>query len=1175
MKFRTLRILAAVALLATHAFAAEPAVPIMPVGGAKLEAWVGLENSADGSVLKLPAEAAFRYPDSAEGWYVDGFRPKHDGTRNWRGFHGLQLDVWVPEGRVFELQATIGTPKPVDRQEYLALSKALCSVSGPGWQHVTLPWAVFDFKKSQSAFLEFVQELRLVGKFTDGKSDGEVRLKNIRLVRAPVIAVETVAPGKAVDAGGTARYDVTLSNCTDSPQTVDLSFEKYGFEAMETSVEPTRLQLAPGASSSCVVSVSVPQEGIPPGGHEKQKLLALANGSHVASLELVTAHDVPRPCIQLTREGWDYVRVKVAKYDWAKRSQDEDYVNTAREWEVPQVATPEQRANGPEKHAYVFLNPEFDKLARTAVAWQLTGERQYAEKAALFLHRLSDEKTGYPSAFAATSMGSPQEGQNFQAIAISYDAILDSGVLGENDKRAIEHTFRLFMETYETDLNAGNMGNWSVAASTASLFCALAMGDLKTADRYIHGPAGFTDYLSKGVMDDGWWWECSTGYNFWVAAELTQTALACKPWGIDLLNLEVPASYSPFTIINPWGLEPPYGISFEKWGPNRRNTRSIKQLWDAVPSITDYRGVAFGMNDGQEEKVGGSRMELAYFAFRDPAYTTLIRQSGKRDLLYGVPELPTDTSMLYLKSGCAENLGTALLRSQTENREPREQIQAVFKIGTQGGYHGHFDRASLNTIMRYGRSFWNPEAVWWGYGNYLYKFFVQTSVNHNMVVVDQKQQEAVPSPQLLFHTGKMMQVSVQETNARWSDPPYGGMKYDAFDSGGAVADLAALMRKNRQSFPFVADRKENSLGPYTDRVLERRLGIVTDDYIVIADYLKGVQPHTFDNVFQMKGFKSLDGAEVKPLRHDAQFNADPHSAAQFITNCDWHEATAPAVARFEMDFEEGVERKFDQNEIGKLKLDIHSLWPQRQEIMLATPPVNENSQQWVSYEVSSGGKILAKGESGIWILGAAGIDVPVENLDELAISIKSDGGGRKSLFLANARLVTADGTEIPIAGQPVTENIEAPANSGKDYYGGPVRIAGISSKNAIALQPGDSEKPAVLKIPLTGKKAVRFKAMLGGDYPLGDESANRKVYSIRSKGTGARFLTVIEPYENKAMVKSATATGPDSLRVELADGRVQQLTIQNLEGSGEGISVHISESRAGKPVRQESTVRNP
>jgi len=68
---------------------------------------------------------------------------------------------------------------------------------------------------------------------------------------------------------------------------------------------------------------------------------------------------------------------------------------------------------------------------------------------------------------------------------------------------------------------------------------------------------------------------------------------------------------------------------------------------------------------------------------------------------------------------------------------------------------------------------------------------------------------------------------------------------------------------------------------------------------------------------------------------------------------------------------------------------------------------------------------------------------------------------------------------------------------------------------AIAAQPKDAKQPGVIRISLAGKNAVRFKATLGADYPFGDESDRRKIYAIRSKGTDARFLTVIEPYENK------------------------------------------------------------
>ena len=1152
-------------------------MPVKWIGGEALEGWTDVGISGGGAALRLPGEADFRYAIGPRGWYVTGFRQECDGAQDWRGYYGLEMDVLAPAGRELEICARLETASQVTmvRQEFIAGSKTAVVVEGrEAWQRVTLPWEAFDFNKNQRAFLKFIQQLRVTGRFTDGKSgDAVAWVRNVRLVRAPAITLDAPVLGKAVEPGATATYEVSVGNCTDAVEDVRLAFDRYGWETMATSVKPAELQIAPNEMQSCVVSVRVPENGIPPGGHEGQKLIALGSTGNtpLAQIEFVTARDVVRPSILHTPEGWDEVREKVKHYDWARQSQEEDYVKAADAWRVPEPATPVERAHGPENHAYVFPVQEFKELSKAAVAWQLTRDRAYAEKVGLFLRRLADEKTGYPSTFAAVDQGEPQEGENWQLVAIAYDAILDAGVLSDGDKDAIEHTFRLYMETEEIALTVGNIGNWNVAGDTAALFCALAMGDLAAADRYLFGPEGFADYVTNGIMDDGWWWECATGYNFWVASELTQSALACRPWGIDLLNREFPAVYSPRTIITPWALDPPYGVSFEKWGPNHRNIRSVKQLWDAVPPVADDRGVTFGMNDGHEELIGGARLELGYYAFRDPAYAAIIKQTGKRDLIYGIPDLPLDTPQPWLKSGYAENIGYALLRSQTAGRPSLEQIEAVLKIGTQGGFHGHFDRTALNTIMRYGRSFWNPESIWYGYPNYMYKFYVQSSLAHNMVDVDGKQQEAVPSSQLLFHSGTMMQVAADETNARWSDPPYGGMQYNAGET------FADQMRKNKQSIPLAGDRQYGELGPFSEPVLQRRLAIVTDDYIVLADYLRGGKPHTFDNIFQMKGFAGLEGEGKTFLRHDAQFDTDPHSAGQFITDCDWYQAAGPVIGLFEQEFN----RQSDSmnihpayNKDGVLKIDIHSIWPLRQQVMVATAPENLDSQQWVSYEVKGDGRTLANGESGVWILGATAVDVSVEKMKELTLSVRTDGGKKKALFWANPRLITADGKEIPLSEAEAGQNVAVPPRAGRDYYDGPIKIAGASYTEAFPTQPANANQPAVIRIPLDGKGAVRFRATLGGDYPFGDETQTRKVYAIRSQGEEARFLTVLEPYDEKPAIKSAVAASPDDLRIELTDGRTQELTIRNLEGSGKNIEVAIDEKRGGNTVRTESTVNS-
>ena len=184
----------------------------------------------------------------------------------------------------------------------------------------------------------------------------------------------------------------------------------------------------------------------------------------------------------------------------------------------------------------------------------------------------------------------------------------------------------------------------------------------------------------------------------------------------------------------------------------RRTYRTITDLWNGLLPFLDYRGVMFGVNDSTENKVTGNRtevsgqpFEIAYYVYRDPRYAAMIKLGdGKRDLLYGVPELPEKTPEEYRDSAYADNVGLVMLRSQTANRPIREQIQAVLHYGTHGWAHGHYDRTDLLSLMRYGRSFWNPESVFYVYEPFMYKFYTQTSVNHNMVVVDEKMQEATP-----------------------------------------------------------------------------------------------------------------------------------------------------------------------------------------------------------------------------------------------------------------------------------------------------------------------------------------------------------------------------------------------------------------------------------------------
>jgi len=1167
------------------------------LSGAHFENWTGVDVSQGSpeAALQGSGEAVFRYPDGekGKGWIKHGFRLTNDGTADWHECQGLKLNVHLADDRPVQVKAFIGKPDETDES---SMVQGAVTIRGSGWHTVTLPWSAFAFDQANTSFLQYVKELRLSVQPVDGTAGGQILLKNIRVMEGDPLALKCDIRGKSVPAGQSADYEVTVSNCTTAPQSVALSFVKHGWEAMTATVEPASLDLAAGESKACTVRVDVPDR-VAPGGHEEQVLQAIANGNgdKAATVTFITAHALPHPYILHTPAAWQEIRDNVKKYPWAKTAQD-DYVAQAEKWQVPEIAKPPGNDPDDTMGPFVFHTDNEHGLMACGISWQLTGEKKYAEKVAEFLRRWSDPQNGYPKTFRGCNQSFVQEGHFTQHIAMSYDMILDSGVLSPADIEQINASLRLDMQTIDLGNDGGAINNWNLSELTGAFYAALALQDLAAADRFFAGPTGIKNQLAKGVMDDGWWYECSVSYNTWCASEFSQAAIAYEPWGVDFKDMQVPASYfrdaelssasgkpvlnggstsrSSTTSVN--DQQSPFGMCKELWGPNTKPFRQIRDMWNSLPPFLDYRGVMFGINDTTEKRPADQdqAFDLAYYLYRDPVYAAVAQKAKQRSLLYGVPDSPEKAPDVSRLSAYADNAGVVMLRSQTPNRPQSEQIQAVLHYGTHGWAHGHFDRTDLLSLMRYGRSFYSPEMIWYSYEPFMYKFYVQTSVNHNMVVVDQKMQKPVESKRLLFYSDKAFQATAVETDAPWSNPPYGGMVYDYVP----VKTFAEKCWREGRSVPIPEKLPAyGSLTDYTEPILQRRLMIVTDDYVVLADYLKAKEKHTFDSLLQLTGFQGLDAPGKTLLRHDAQWNPDPVGSAQFVTDCDWYSVQAPALARFQMFWKSDPDPKKAIaptlcSEDGTLNLDVLSLWPQSQQIMVGQSPQSQGNEKKLWYTVKGDGKVLDEGKFGSWILGQAVIDVPAQGLKELDLETKVEGSHKNTLFWGNARVVTATGEEIPLSKLPVKfENVAQPPAPGKDYYGSPIKIVGTEYAEATPAEPRDAKASGVAHVDLSGVQAVRFKATLGGVYPLNDGTQLRKVYSIRSEGTEARFLTLIEPYEKQSVVKSARALSADKFQVELTDGRVQELTINNFDGQGKAISVSMKETRNGEDVRSESS----
>ena len=1138
------------------------------VGKSDFSDWEGIKTIRNSeATFNSGVLIKYRYPKGEKSY--KGFRTYYNNASNWSNYKGLSFDIFLES----EKAATIDVALKVDEEdveELNPISRTSCQIQGKGWHKIYLPWELFDVNEGQrEGTLQGIKELDIVAKL---ESNSKLKIRNVNITKGEYISIEAPIQGKSIDAGGKLKYEIEVGNTTDKNQSVQLITPRYGWESMKTIINPSVLHLAPNEIKKCEVEVTLPSS-LPEGSRENQKIIAIPNGrgSASASIELTSAVALPYPNIIFTNNKWDEVRDKIKKYDWAKDGLAE-YETKARQWKVPELATSLPSVNA-YIGRYLFRFDEGDKLMNCAIAYKLTGKKEYAEKCVLFLRRLTNLENGYPTTYRANNVNFVKEGGFFQNVARAYDLVYNSGLLNEKDKKLIEKTFRLYIETVQLGNANGGIGNWDVSELTGALYCALAIQDWHLAEDILTRPAGIYQQFKQGVMSDGWWYECAVGYNIWVASEFSEISIALEPWGINLKNHLFPIGTTPYYALMPSRMKAGlYGMNFMKWGTISKNNIGIKDMWDAVVPMLDYRGVLPAVNDAKESLVAGEPFELAYYLYRDPEYAAVINRGNKRSLLYGVPDLPKLVSEKEKQSSFADNIGVVQLRSQTKGRQQSEQIQAALHYGTHGGFHGHFDRTNFLSMMRYGRSFYNPEMYWYGYKSYLYKFLVQTSINKNMVVVDQKMQEPKESFKTLFYTGDMMQAAAVETKARWSNPPYGGMKYgDENDMSFAEKTL----KDNRSIYIPEKAPAYGELTDFTEPVLQRRLMVMMDDYVILADYLKAEKEHTFDWLMQIKGFKTLNANKKEFIRHDNQMNTNPFGSAQFITDCNWYKTEGTSRANFEMSWGEGSDNagaRIPFSEDGILKINVFNAWPKKNDIMIGTAPESFGVNKRLWYSVKADDQVLASDSTGAWILGSKDIDFNVKGKKQLVLTTRTSKSNNKTIFWGNAKLILANGSEVYISSLPAKyTNIAMPTSKGRDYYNGPIKIAGELMENSTPGTPQDINNKGVITIDISTLNAVSFKAKLGGDFPMGDETYRRKTMAVRSHGNNAKYLSVIEPYEDKSVIKSVKAKSANDLIVELKDGRVQEISITGLDSETGKIKVSVKEMKNGVLVRQEQT----
>lgn len=407
----------------------------------------------------------------------------------------------------------------------------------------------------------------------------------------------------------------------------------------------------------------------------------------------------------------------------------------------------------------------------------------------------------------------------------------------------------------------------------------------------------------------------------------------------------------------------------------------------------------------------------------------------------------------------------------------------------------------------------------------------------------------------------------------------------------AKAELRKRCKMNRCWLPIVEGEDSTVYGEmtgFTEPILQKRIMAVTDDYIVLFDYLEGEREHQFDSLMQIKGFLGIEGAQVVRTGHTEQMNPNPISDAQFITDCDWYRVTGESVARFRTVFteEHAGERlicdRSNYNEPGILNMDVHTAWPGETEQMVGRVAVYDG---WaadgngytipLSYRLEVDGKTVDSGEFDGWILGRGELSADVRGASQAVLALRQGTSHNEldnpvttpqGVFWGEICLELEDGRILNVGqclrepenpdygllrGCTSMENVDTSCGIGRDYRGGRVTIVGTEYPDSLGASPIDHNREGSLRLDIRKLeqevKVVKLTTCVGVDAFPGDEWQKRKIYAVRSCGRVGRYITVVEPYESDSVIDCVHADGPDHVRVTLKNGVHQELTLVDME----------------------------
>lgn len=390
--------------------------------------------------------------------------------------------------------------------------------------------------------------------------------------------------------------------------------------------------------------------------------------------------------------------------------------------------------------AWWRLRNTFNENAANSLGllYMLTGDREYAARAGEILLAYAALYPDYevhgnipyngPGKLNAQTL---DESNFLRNMAYAYDLIEEA--LAEDEKECIrERLFRTGMH-FLLENRHEQIHNHEVICNGAIGVLALLLGDSEHLEIALEGKYGLHYQLEHGVLEDGFWFECSTAYHFYALQ--------------NFLLFERFAMHTEYS-----------GLSNPLYLRMCLAPLSLLKADYSFPLLNDCH-ISQGAPDAY------SLFEFAYRVWGDKRLLAVLNRiyEGRERLsveafLYGVPVLPSTEVCPYpdYLEGKA-GLGATVMR--------KGHGYLLFRHGPYGGEHDHYDRLSVSYY--YDNVPVSADLGTTGYGARLHYAYYKRTGTHNTISIDEENH--APSSGRLLSFEDNVEYARAKASVLWSE----------------------------------------------------------------------------------------------------------------------------------------------------------------------------------------------------------------------------------------------------------------------------------------------------------------------------------------------------------------------------------------------------------------------